>query len=79
MLCDYHTVVEGQYMRYNKLERSENFLGKVRKLFLTEWFENQTASWNTYYQPDFTEVLTKRGFGYSFNMLPALQLFTKKY
>jgi hypothetical protein len=51
----------------------------IKKYFQVEWFKNQTSSWNTYYQPEFIEVLTKRGFGFAFNMLPNSKLFTDRY
>ena len=40
----------------------------------TEWFKNQTAEWNSYYAPKFAEILTTRGYGFSFNILDAKDL-----
>lgn len=35
------------------------------------WFESLTASWNQKFFPEFAEVFTKTGLGYSFNMIDA--------
>jgi mannose/fructose/N-acetylgalactosamine-specific phosphotransferase system component IID len=62
---------------------NDSFVSKIvpiiKEYFQVDWFKNQTTSWNTYYQPEFTEVLTKRGFGFAFNMLPNSKLFTDRY
>jgi hypothetical protein len=56
-----------------------NMIPVIRNYFQTEWFMNQFSSWEFKYKPEFTEVLTKRGFGFAFNMLPKSKLFTDKY
>lgn len=40
----------------------------------TDWFKNQTAAWNTLYTPKFAEILTTRGYGFTFNILEAKDL-----
>jgi hypothetical protein len=59
-----------------KLRKLDDFVGRIKKSTQTEWFVNQTAMWNSRYKPEFAEVLTKRGYGFSFNMLPPSKLFT---
>jgi hypothetical protein len=54
----------------------EDLVNKLRNYSNFEWFANQTASWNTFYQAEFVEFLTKRGFGFTFNMLEPSKLFT---
>jgi hypothetical protein len=79
MLCDLDWV----FLRNNFKNLNDSFVSKivpiVKEYFQVDWFKNQTSSWNTYYQPEFTEVLTKRGFGFAFNMLPNSKLFTDRY
>jgi hypothetical protein len=53
----------------------EDVVVKLQDYSQFEWFSNQTASWNTFYQPKFVEFLTKRGFGFTFNMLEPSKLF----
>ena len=43
----------------------------IHKQAQTEWFINQSAEWNTIYAPTFAEILTTRGYGFSFNILEA--------
>jgi hypothetical protein len=63
-------------VEYPIAKRPDNFLAKIKELYQPEWFVNQTASWNTNYEPIFVETLTRRGYGFTFNMLPASKLFT---
>jgi hypothetical protein len=63
---------------YTHASEIEEFPKRIKEYYQVEWFRNQTASWNNLYQPIFTEVLTKRGFGFAFNMLPDTKLFTKE-
>lgn len=65
-------------MRFDKLDKVENFMGKIKAYLRDSWFPNQTATWDENYQPEFTEILTRRGYGFAFNMLPESQLFTKE-
>lgn len=46
----------------------------IHKQVQTEWFMNLTAEWNTFYAPKFAEILTTRGYGFSFNILEAKDL-----
>jgi hypothetical protein len=77
-LCNDEMVVRGKF-EYEKANKSENFLGKIKSYYQPKWFMDQAASWNNRYKPVFTEVLTKLGYGSTFNMLPESKLFTKEY
>jgi hypothetical protein len=61
---------------FPKANKTENFYPKVKKYLQSEWFTNQTAVWNRNYKPVFKEVLTRRGYGFTFNMLPESKLFS---
>jgi hypothetical protein len=39
------------------------------------WFLEQFSSFNDKYQPEFAEIRTIRGYGYTFNMIDADELF----
>jgi hypothetical protein len=52
-----------------------NIVPMLRKFYLHDWFMNQTASWNARFKPNFFENPTRRGFGSTFNMLKATDLF----
>jgi hypothetical protein len=58
-----------------------SFLLKVEKLQQVsklEYFANQTSSWNLIYQPNYYQIPTKRGFGYSFNLEERFKMFREK-
>jgi hypothetical protein len=78
MLCDLDWV----FQRNNFQNLNDSFVSKMvsatKEYYQVDWFKNQTSSWNTYYRPEFTEVLTKRGFGFAYNMLPNSKLFTDR-
>jgi hypothetical protein len=76
LLCDDEYVM--RYLDYKDGAEVENFSKRVKEYYQVDWFRNQTASWNNLYQPIFTEVLTKRGFAFAFNMLPDYKLYTKE-
>jgi hypothetical protein len=76
MLCDYEFAMRG--VDYRKATEIEEFSKRIKEYYQVDWFRNQTASWNNVYQPIFTEALTKRGFGFAFNMMPDSELFTKE-
>jgi hypothetical protein len=79
MMCDFDLIVRARpFLEYSKLNKSENFLKKIKRYYRVQWFTNQTATWNTRFRPEFTEVLTKFGYGFAFNMLPESKLFTDK-
>lgn len=75
-LCDNEFVV--RLSDYSNVKEVENFLPKIKKYYQSEWFTNQTASWNVNFKPVFTEVLTKLGYGFAFNMLPHSKMFTER-
>lgn len=62
----------------NKLSPIEDLLPVIKNLYQIEWFKNQSATWNKDYEPVFTEVFSKSGYGFSFNQLPKTKLFTKE-
>lgn len=79
MMCNNDLVVRGRtFLDYDNLNKSEDFIKKIKRYYQTDWFTNQTASWNNRFKPEFTEVLTKLGYGFVFNMLPEMDLFTEK-
>jgi hypothetical protein len=81
-LCNNENVVSTQKFNvkdYPRINASENYLGKIKELYQPEWFTNQSASWSGYYEPVFVETLTRRGYGFTFNMLAESKLFTDKY
>jgi hypothetical protein len=51
---------------------------KIRDISEIEWFQNQTAVWGLSGRPEFIESLTKRGIGWTFNMIEPSKLFTNK-
>jgi hypothetical protein len=55
-----------------------NIVPILRKFYDRDWFMNQTASWNARFTPSFTEIPTRRGFGATFNMELASDLFTNE-
>jgi hypothetical protein len=65
-------------MDYTNATEIERLTKRIKEYYQVDWFKNQTASWNSLYQPIFTETLTKRGFAFAFNMLPDYKLFTKE-
>jgi hypothetical protein len=79
MLCDNEMTVRSiRFLQYSKLDKVENLLKKIKRYYQVNWFTNQTASWNQNFNPEFTEILTKFGYGFAFNLLPESQLFTDK-
>lgn len=40
-----------------------------------DWFLQQNASWNNLYRIPFAELLTTRGFGFSFNLMNSSDLY----
>jgi hypothetical protein len=68
-----------RFLNFTTGKKIENMSRKIKEYYQIDWFRNQTASWNTNFKPIFTETLTKRGFGFSFNSLPAPKLLTREY
>jgi acid-sensing ion channel, other len=79
-LCDEEFVIRGASLMkgFRTAEKPENFLQKVKMYYQPEWFQNQTGSWNTHFKPIFIETLTRRGYGFTFNMLDNSKMFTDK-
>ena len=40
-----------------------------------DWFREQFSSFNGKYQPEFAEIRTSRGMGFTFNMIDADEMF----
>jgi hypothetical protein len=79
-LCDEDIIIRTRQFveAYRKLNKTVDFYNKIRQSYHPKWFINQTASWNTNYKPTFVESLTKRSFGYTFNMLADSKLLTNE-
>jgi hypothetical protein len=54
-------------------------MAKIKKILQPEWFVEQSATWNGNYEVKFREVLTKRGYGFVFNMMQESDMFTEKF
>jgi hypothetical protein len=78
MVCSDVYVVAKWTPHYRHLNKSENLLGKIRKILQPEWIVEQSATWNGDYEVKFREVLTKRGYGFAFNMIQESNMFTEK-
>jgi hypothetical protein len=78
MLCSDSFVLDMWAFHYRKVNKSENLLRKIKKSFQPKWFAQQSATWNGNYQAVFRAVLTKRGYGFAFNMMPGSKMFRKK-
>jgi hypothetical protein len=76
MLCDHDLDEIGKYSP--RMNKSEDLMKKIKKYYQPKWFVKQKASWNLRYKPVFSEVLTKFGYGFTFNMLPKSKLFTSR-
>lgn len=80
-ICDQDLVVRSMIFinGYKKASKVKNYLEKIKNHYQPEWFLNQTASWNNRFETVFIETLTRRGYGYTFNMLTETKLFTDEY
>ncbi|KAG5667493.1 hypothetical protein PVAND_015473 [Polypedilum vanderplanki] len=53
-----------------------NFIELLDKKFsYINWFKNQSATWKGKFKPEFLKLLTRNGFGFSFNLLEPEKLF----
>lgn len=69
-VCKY----ENLYGNYEFHNYEHTIVPAIHEQSQINWFKNQTAEWNTYYTPQFAEILTTRGYGFSFNILEAEDL-----
>jgi hypothetical protein len=72
LLCDHdYTIRHKKFVEqdFPKTKKPEDFLSNIKESYQNKWFLNQSASWDLHYQPIFTESLTRRGYGFTFNML----------
>jgi hypothetical protein len=56
---------------YDELElniSSQIIRNQVKNQTMRKWFEEQTATWNRKFAPEFIETFTKRGMGFTFNL-----------
>jgi hypothetical protein len=80
-LCNKDFIVRQEHLvngAYKTSNKSEDFYKKLKKYYRSDWFMNQTASWNGNFKPVFIESLTTRGYGFTFNLLNASKLYTNK-
>jgi hypothetical protein len=56
----------------------DEYMEQLDPYFQKEWLKNQTASFNTYFVPTFSQVLTRRGYGITFNMLKATEMLNEE-
>jgi hypothetical protein len=80
-LCDNEFVTRSAYLiegAYAENDRVADYYNKIKVYYQPEWFMEQTATWNSKYKPVFTETLTRRAFGFTFNMLSESKLFTEE-
>lgn len=73
MLCNDEYMI--QWMDYRGIDYFGNMVPTLKNFSQIEWLEQQTAIWNSYYQPEFIEILTPRGYGFVFNMLDPTKMF----
>lgn len=71
-------VLRGMFLKLTELNQSyvSDLLPVFKRYYQRGWFIRQSASWNSRFDAEFTEILTKRGYGFAFNMLPKSKLFT---
>lgn len=60
------------YESYNITQTAFHF---IKKHSTVDWFKDQFATWNQKNAPVFSEIVTKRGVAFTFNMIPAEILF----
>jgi hypothetical protein len=53
----------------------KDMVKSLKKFSETDWFSSQEGSWNNQFKIKFAEVLTARGFGFSFNLANASDVF----
>jgi hypothetical protein len=75
MLCDLFDLL---YDVKSANRSKVDIVPMIRKFYQRGWFVNQSASWNSHFEPAFTEVIARRGYGSTFNMLPQSELFTNQ-
>lgn len=55
--------------------RLPDVVEKIRNDADAAFFKSHLSSWNTLYKPVFFQIPTKRGFGFSFNILGSQKMF----
>jgi hypothetical protein len=59
---------------YGRYELSRKVIGFLRNHSMASWFGKQKASWNRSFAPEFSEIITRRGMAFTFNMPDASKL-----
>lgn len=70
-ICADYFVVEGVYEEF---DFTKGIMFHMKNNTLKSWFETQSASWDQKFSPEFSEVFTRRGMAFSFNMVEASKL-----
>ncbi|KAG5668268.1 hypothetical protein PVAND_016215 [Polypedilum vanderplanki] len=74
VLCDFETIIN--LFPENRTKQIKNWVQMLDNYYTyKKWFINQTATWKRNFKPEFLRVLTRRGFGFAFNMLEPTKLF----
>lgn len=58
----------------NDYELSSKVIEFIRNSSMKHWFELQVATWDRKFVPEFSEVLTKRGMAFAFNIFDSSEL-----
>lgn len=67
---------EGAYRSFQ--EEVEDLVDKARNESKPSEFVKQFSSWNKFYRPTFNQIPTRRGFGYSFNIVEKSKMFREE-
>lgn len=70
-ICNDHFGIEGVY---DEFDFTKGIMFHMKNISLKSWFETQTASWDQKFSPEFSEIFTRRGMAFSFNMIEAPEL-----
>lgn len=71
----YSITVDSIVIRFEQIGLSYKIVPLIHRHSTIDWFKNQFGTWNELYRLPFAEVLTSRGFGFSFNVLNASDLY----
>lgn len=63
---------------YNKYDVTSHIISFMKKNSRRNWFEAQSSTWNQKFSPKFSEVITSRGMGFSFNLKNASEVIISK-
>lgn len=60
---------------FNHSDYADVIVSTLKNQSKLQWFSQQSGSWNKAYKAPFAELLTSRGFGFSFNILDFAELY----